>query len=94
VAARIGGDEFVLILRGVTDTARLHSIARRIIGRIEEPVPYAGTFCRISASAGITVSTHYAQPDAEKMLHDADTALYTSKRAGRARATLHAVAGA
>jgi diguanylate cyclase (GGDEF)-like protein len=89
VAARMGGDEFVLLFPGVTDTARLEAVARRIIARIEEPVPFAGTDCRISASAGITVSTFYDRPEAEQMLHDADLALYASKRAGRGRATVH-----
>ncbi len=90
IAARIGGDEFVLILRDITDKARLSAIARRIIRRIEKPVTFAGRDCRISASAGITISTAYRQPEADRMLNDADTALYASKNAGRGRATLFA----
>jgi diguanylate cyclase (GGDEF)-like protein len=89
LVARVGGDEFVIVLTGITDTRRLSAVARRIIARIEEPVPFGHHFCRISASAGITVSTRYANPNAERMLQDADTALYVSKRAGRARATVH-----
>ncbi len=89
VAARVGGDEFVLIFPGMTDTDRLVAVARRIIAKIEEPVPFEDQLCRISASAGITVSTSYAVPQTERMLHDADQALYASKRAGRARATVY-----
>lgn len=88
IAARVGGDEFLLIFPGVTDTARLSGVARRIIARIEEPVPYGADVCRISASAGIAVSTSYTRPDPERMLRDADEALYASKRAGRAQATI------
>ncbi len=92
LAARVGGDEFVLIFPGMTDIARLIGVAQRIIARIEEPVMFRADICRISASVGITVSTAYARPDPEVMLHDADQALYASKRAGRARATVHAAA--
>lgn len=89
VAARVGGDEFLLIFPGMTEPARLMAVARRIIARIEEPVPLGAEMCRISASAGITVSTAYARPDPETMLRDADQALYASKHAGRGRASLH-----
>jgi diguanylate cyclase (GGDEF)-like protein len=88
VAARVGGDEFLLIFPDTTDTGWLQGIAQRIIGRIEEPVPFGEDLCRISASAGITVSNAYARPEPERMLHDADAALYASKRAGRGRATV------
>ena len=89
LAARVGGDEFALIFPGMTDTGRLQSIAERMIKRIEEPVDFCGQPCRISASAGITVSTFYADPQVDRMLQDADNALYASKRAGRGRATVH-----
>lgn len=84
---RAGGDEFVLIFDRLVDPGRLDTIARRIIDRLEQPIPFEGKPCRISASIGTTLSTHYAHPGAEEMLHDADMALYASKKAGRARAT-------
>lgn len=93
VAARVGGDEFLVIFPDTADTRWLSGIANRIIARIEEPVPFGEELCRISASAGITVSTAYARPDPERMLHDADAALYASKRAGRGRATVWRAAG-
>jgi diguanylate cyclase (GGDEF)-like protein len=89
IAARVGGDEFVLVFPGVTDTARLERLARRIIARIEEPVPFGPHLCRISASAGVTVSPFYRRPEPGRMLHDADQALYASKRAGRGRVSGH-----
>lgn len=85
--ARFGGDEFVLIFDGLVDRSILHKIALRIIARLEEPIPFQGEICAISASIGTTLSTQYDPPDAEAMLHDADMALYNSKRAGRARAS-------
>jgi len=90
--ARVGGDEFVLILPGPVDEAMITTIARRIIAELEMPVTFEGEPCRISGSIGATLSTLYERPDADRMLSDADTALYVSKRRGRggARSTFRA----
>lgn len=88
IVARTGGDEFVLLLRDPPRAKALTTIARRIISRLEEPIDYDGTQCRISASIGLTLSELYPTPEADRMLRDADGALYDSKRAGRARVTL------
>lgn len=87
--ARVGGDEFVILFPGLTDPARLDAIARRMIERLSEPVPYGGRVCRISASIGMVISTAYDRPDPVCLLADADVALYQSKHAGRAQAHLH-----
>jgi diguanylate cyclase (GGDEF)-like protein len=84
--ARVGGDEFVVILPEMSDTARLGQVARRIIENLTQPIYFEGQSCRISASIGVTVSTFYPSPQADRMLSDADDALYASKRAGRGRA--------
>ena len=81
--ARVGGDEFVVLLPGLSDSARLAHIAGRIIDRVMRPIEFDGTACQISASIGLTVSTLYARLDAARMLCDADNALYAAKRAGR-----------
>ena len=83
LVARIGGDEFVLIFRSVTDPGDIDAIARRIIARLEEPIPFEGHECRISASIGTTFSQHYNHLDVDRLLEDADVATYASKRAGR-----------
>lgn len=88
IVARTGGDEFVLLLRDSRRADALTTVARRIISRLEEPIDYDGTPCLISASIGVTLSSHYSVPEADRMLRDADGALYSSKRAGRARVTL------
>lgn len=89
LAARVGGDEFVLIIPNVLNTNKLETIAQRIIRRIEEPVPFEDDICQISASAGIVISSYYDRVEAERMLQDADAALYASKHAGRAQATVY-----
>lgn len=87
LVARVGGDEFVLIFPDCTDVDLLQAIAARIISRLEEPIAFGSVQCRISASIGTTISSHYSDPDPDRMLSDADTALYESKNAGRARHT-------
>ncbi|MDN5788769.1 GGDEF domain-containing protein [Pseudorhodobacter sp.] len=86
--ARVGGDEFVVVFNDLTDEKQLSVIARRVVDRVSEPIRFEGDLCAISASIGITVSTHYDTPDAMRMLHDADEALYASKNAGRGQAQL------
>jgi diguanylate cyclase (GGDEF)-like protein len=88
LVARVGGDEFVMVFPGLADHDRLKQIASRIIEQLTQPITYDGAECRISGSIGITVSTNYDTPDINVMHADADEALYTSKRAGRGRATL------
>ncbi|MAM62831.1 diguanylate cyclase [Maritimibacter sp. UBA3975] len=86
--ARVGGDEFVLLFVGLVDQERISSIAARIIRRLETPVMFKGEACRVSASIGLVRSTQYERPEANQLLSDADTALYASKTAGRARFTI------
>jgi len=84
LVARVGGDEFVLIFHKLTDIGKLNDIAARIIKRMEVPIPFNDQTCRISASIGTTISENYKIPDMDKMLSDADLALYASKHKGRA----------
>lgn len=86
--ARVGGDEFVIILQRLDDHSVLMPIANRIIAALSVPIGFEGQTCRISASIGITQSALYTPPEIEAMHADADTALYHSKRTGRSRATI------
>lgn len=83
--ARIGGDEFVIIFDGVTDREMLSNVAKRIITKLEQPMPFGEQMCNISASCGTVLSESYEAVDAAQMQADADLALYASKNAGRAR---------
>lgn len=84
--ARVGGDEFVIIFEGVNEPKVLEALSKRLIRRLEEPVPYGGKLCKISASAGTTLSSWNPAPiEAAAMLHQADMALYAAKRAGRSQ---------
>lgn len=87
-AARIGGDEFVIIIVGRTEPGVLQAIADRIIARISEPMAFQDAECRVSASIGIVRSVDMPQPDPVRLLACADRALYAAKHAGRSKAVL------
>ncbi|MDW3182183.1 diguanylate cyclase domain-containing protein [Roseobacter sp.] len=85
--ARVGGDEFVLLLRDVEDPAIIDQIANRIIKKLSEPIYFEGARCEVSGSAGTTLSSNYPVLTADNLLGDADVALYESKYRGRGRHT-------
>ncbi|WP_377189785.1 GGDEF domain-containing protein [Ruegeria meonggei] len=81
--ARIGGDEFVIIFRGLIDEKVLSAVAGRLIERLKKPMEFESNTCRISASIGTALSTQFVSPKAAEILHAADLALYEAKRKGR-----------
>ena len=87
-AARIGGDEFMIIVAERTEPAVLQAIAERVILRISEPLDFQGAECRVSASVGIVRSVDMDRPDPVRLMAAADRALYAAKHAGRSRAVL------
>lgn len=84
LAARIGGDEFVLALNRVVDESELARLAEDIIAAIRKPVWHDGHECRIGASIGIACATG-TEPDVRQLLQNADIALYNAKNNGRNR---------
>ncbi len=88
VVARVGGDEFVVLLANCNDLDIVSHVAERIISRLEEPMHFEGKPCRISASIGTTISTFYDALVPEQILSDADKATYVSKHEGRGRHTV------
>ena len=82
---RIGGDEFVIILKGLVDEPVLSSIAERLLERLRQPMAFEGAPCQISASIGTALSTQFDAPKSAEILNAADQALYKAKRKGRSR---------
>lgn len=77
--ARIGGDEFALLVDGSAETAE--RLASGIVEEVSKPIKVAGREFRIGVSAGIArMRPHEA---ASALYHRADTALYLAKAAGR-----------
>jgi diguanylate cyclase (GGDEF)-like protein len=88
VVARVGGDEFLIIVSGRVDAPVLQGVAERIIARIKEPMSFEGTMAQVSASIGIVRSHDMIGADPTRLLAVADRALYAAKDAGRGRAVL------
>ncbi|SMX29369.1 Response regulator PleD [Pelagimonas phthalicica] len=83
-AARVGGDEFVIIYTTLTNRSRLSDLAGHLISRIEQPIPFEGQDCNVSASIGV-FSSDGSVTDPALVMERADVALYAAKRAGRAQ---------
>ena len=83
VVARVGGDEFVILVNRSLSHDELAGIAERINARLEGPILYQNRQCRISGSIGIVLAVQYAKPSADELLGDVDTATYAAKHAGR-----------
>ncbi|MBC8211436.1 MAG: EAL domain-containing protein [Gammaproteobacteria bacterium] len=82
VIARIGGDEFALILSGVKDAHFVDRISADIIKQLSEAFLVNGEAIYISASIGITLCPEDSDI-AQNLLKNADQAMYRSKELGR-----------
>lgn len=82
LVARVGGDEFVLILTDLNSQVEVEALCRRLIDSIEQPVAIEDHDVFVSASIGIAMAPNDAL-DAAELLRYADIALYEAKAAGR-----------
>ncbi|MGR3539910.1 MAG: diguanylate cyclase domain-containing protein [Hasllibacter sp.] len=87
VVARIGGDEFTILLPGLDMADRLRAIASDLILSLERPIVFEGREISISASLGLAISEGRDVAPAQ-LLAAADSALYVAKEAGRGRYAL------
>ncbi len=84
VLSRMGGDEFTILLEGVSDPSDAMRTAQRILSAIAEPFVVEGREVRTLASVGVAlrVPTHM---QAEDLLQDADVAMRRAKGLGGSR---------
>jgi diguanylate cyclase (GGDEF)-like protein len=80
--ARIGGDEFVMLLDGLVDERDAEITAERIVAELARPFTIDGRTVGISASVGVAVQ-HAGGGDAGDLLRDADIAMYNAKFSGK-----------
>lgn len=80
LVARVGGDEFVILLEDAAVPEAAERVARNVLEQMQEPIVEGMSF-RVSTSIGIAFATHPL--DASDLIVAADTALYAAKAAGR-----------
>lgn len=88
LVTRVGGDEFIILLPDVTSADPVAELGARIRKQVSQPIAFEGRPCNIAASIGAVLSCDYPRPEADRLLSDADHALYAAKRAGRGRMVL------
>ncbi len=89
VAARIGGDEFILASWSTNPEIRASELARQVVSALEEPLSIDGSECVVGASVGVAWEVECASDrDFGQLLLNADLALYEAKRAGRGQAAI------
>lgn len=83
IVARYGGDEFTLLVNGVTGKADAIRVAERVLKKVTEPI-LVKQRVQIGASVGIALSTNIHQRP-EDLIRDADMAMYRAKSGGKGR---------
>lgn len=81
--ARMGGDEFVILLEGLADPKDAALVAQRVVESCSEPIAVMGHELRTPPSIGIAIYPDDCQ-DAASLLKSADLAMYEAKNTGRA----------
>nr|WP_246018579.1 EAL domain-containing protein [Saccharothrix australiensis] len=88
LVARMGGDEFVILVEGSRDTQDIVDVADRVLRELESPIRIGGHELTVSASIGI-VERALAGTTAADLMRDADITLYWAKADGKSRWALY-----
>jgi diguanylate cyclase (GGDEF)-like protein/PAS domain S-box-containing protein len=90
VLARVGGDEFAILAEDIHSAPDAILIAEHVLGSLRAPFKVEGTEVSMTASIGIALApAHGSQaPTADRLLEDADLAMYEAKSRGRAQYVL------
>lgn len=84
MVARVGGDEFVLVLQDVHGRNDAMSVAEKTIAALSKPINIDNGLCEVGATLGIALYPEHGE-DADTLLRHADAAMYAAKRLGKNR---------
>lgn len=82
IVGRIGGDEFIVLMRDIGAISNADVLAERLCTELKRKLPYAGGEIAISSSIGISIFPYHGTDYAE-LFEKADKALYTAKANGK-----------
>jgi len=80
--ARIGGDEFIVIMTNIKKTQAIRQVAIKIINSVNQAIPYQGAQLQVTASIGIAKYPLDGTTSSE-LMKNADQAMYTIKGSGK-----------
>ena len=80
--ARVGGDEFVILIPDVSRAEDISVISQKLLASVARPLQVEGRALQITASIGVASYPSDGE-DAESLLRNADTAMYRAKEVGR-----------
>ncbi len=83
-AARVGGDEFALLVEGVEDIELLTGVADRLVARVAEPIVVGRVTAQVGVSIGLVVASERCH-QVDTLVALADSAMYQAKASGRGR---------
>jgi diguanylate cyclase (GGDEF)-like protein/hemerythrin-like metal-binding protein/PAS domain S-box-containing protein len=83
--ARVGGDEFLVILVGLKNPEDCNPVLERLLLAASEPVMIDGLSIRVSASIGLSISVPDGSIDGDQLIRQADQAMYQAKQSGKNR---------
>jgi diguanylate cyclase (GGDEF)-like protein/PAS domain S-box-containing protein len=86
--ARFGGDEFTILCESLGGVLEAVGVADRLQRPLAEPIRIGAAELRLSASIGVALAEPGEPVDMERMVEDADAAMYRAKERGGARAEL------
>jgi diguanylate cyclase (GGDEF)-like protein/PAS domain S-box-containing protein len=86
--ARFGGDEFTVLCESVGGVLEAVAIADRLQRPLRQPLRLGGAELRLSASIGVALLEAGEGGDGQRLIEDADAAMYRAKERGGARTEL------
>ncbi|HEX8963704.1 MAG TPA: EAL domain-containing protein [Rhodocyclaceae bacterium] len=83
IVARIGGDEFAVLLASLGHPDEARPVAAKLLAAVNAPLLLDGGEVMISCSMGVSVFPLDAEDEASRLLHSADTAMHLAKESGK-----------
>lgn len=84
LAARMGGDEFTIMLPHLRHVTDAQAVAKRLVEKIAEPIFFNGNELKVTSSIGMTYYPK-SKVEAEELIKQADEAMYEAKQNGKNR---------